>query len=339
MPAHLKALAVLLVVGAVVFAFAKSPACAMASTTGDFERRRNLWFGVTLAAFLAHNFWIYIAIAAALILASARAESNKLAMFFFVLLAVPRIFGEIPGFGLVNYLFEIDYVRLLTLTVLLPSFLALRVQPDVERFGRSLPDKLIAAYLILDPLLMLTYAPLTTVLRQGVFYGFVDIFLPYYVASRALRNLQDFRDALMAFVVAALMLSATGAFEVAWRWLLYSGLDNILGGKWGFGVPLMRGDNLRAAGSTGQAIPMGYAVAVAMGFFLYLRKLVPNPIMRGLGLLLLAVGLVAPLSRGPWIGAAAMLLLYAATGPAPMLRFARLGLLGRSRPTSLRRSK
>ena len=68
MPEHLRALIVILVLASAVFAFAKAPACAVACTRVDFERRRNLWFGVTFAAFLAHNFWIFIAIAAVLLL-------------------------------------------------------------------------------------------------------------------------------------------------------------------------------------------------------------------------------------------------------------------------------
>src|ERR1700675_905574 len=97
MPEHLKALIVILVLATVIFAFAKAPACALASTTGDFERRRNLWFGLTLAAFLAHNFWIYIIVAAALLLFALPREPNKLAMNFFLLSVVPAVSGAIRG--------------------------------------------------------------------------------------------------------------------------------------------------------------------------------------------------------------------------------------------------
>ena len=154
MPQHLKALVVILVLATVIFAFAKAPACALASTTGDFKRRRNLWIGITLVAFLAHNFWVYIVVTGALLFFFRRREPNKIAMFFFLLLAVPAIPEDVPALGLVNFLFTIDYVRLLTLAVLLPAYMALRKQPDIEGFGRSIPDKLLACYLILIPLLM-----------------------------------------------------------------------------------------------------------------------------------------------------------------------------------------
>lgn len=328
MPEYLRALVVILVLATAVFAFAKAPACAVASTAGDFERRRNLWFGITLAAFLAHNFWIFIIVAAALLLFALPREPNKLAMFFFLLFAVPAIPDDISGLGVIRYFFTIHYVRLLALAVLLPAFLSLRARPDTERFGQLLPDKLLAGYLILQFLLMLTVSTFTNTLRMGAFYAFIDVFLPYYVASRSLKNLQGFRDALMAFVVAALVLSLIGAFEFAWHWLLYAPLKNALGVIWSLGNYLPRGESLRALGSTGQPIPLGYVMAVAMGFFLYLRKSVPNPLAWRLGLVALIVGLIAPLSRGPWMGAAAMLLVFIATGPSPALRFAKLGLLG-----------
>ena len=329
MPEHLRALVFILGLATVVFAFSKAPACALASTAANFERRRNLWFGLTLAAFLAHNFWIYIFVAAALLLFARSREPNKLAMFFFLLFAVPPIAEKIPGLGLVEHLFTIDHIRLLALAVLLPAFLSLRSQPDTGRFGRSAPDLLIAGYIILALLLHFTVDTLSNALRQGVLYGFIDIFLPYYVASREPKNLQAFRDALMAFVVAALVLSAIGAFEFARHWLLYSALQDALGVQDQFIGYLERSPGvLRALGTTGQPIVLGYVIAVAVGFILFLRSSVPNSLAWRLGLALLIAGLVAPLSRGPWVGTAALLLVFVATDESAGIRFTILGLAG-----------
>jgi O-Antigen ligase len=329
MPEHFRALVVILGLATVVFAFSKAPACALASTIADFERRRNLWFGLTLAAFLAHNFWIYILVAAALLLFARSGEPNKLAMFFFLLFAVPPIAEGIPGLGVIEHLFTIDHIRLLALAVLLPAFLSLRSQPDTERFGRSAPDLLIAGYIILTFLLHITVDTLTNALRHGVFYAFIDIFLPYYVASREPKNLQAFRDALMAFVVAALVLSAIGAFEFTRHWLLYSALQDALGVQDQFIGYLERSPGiLRALATTGQPIVLGYVIAVAVGFILFLRSSVPNALAWRMGLVLLMAGLVAPLSRGPWVGAAAILLVFAATDESAGLRLTILALAG-----------
>lgn len=330
MPVHLKALVVILILATVVFTFAKAPACALASTTGDFERRRNLWFGITLAAFLAHSFWIYIVAVAFLLLLTLPREPNKLAMFFFLLFAVPTFEAPITGLGVIQHLFTIHYIRLLALVVLFAAFLYLQKQPDTERFGRTLSDKLIAGYIILQFLLMLTVSTFTNSLRIGVFYAFIDVFLPYYVASRSLKNIEGFRDALMAFVTAAMVLSIIAAFEVTRHWLLYANVDDALGTPSSHSIYLERGQSgvLRASASTGHAIPLGYAIAVALGFFLYLRKSVRNPLAWALGLALLLAGLAAPLSRGPWVGAAVMFLVFLATGPSPVRRLLQVGLLG-----------
>ena len=328
MAEHLRALVVILGLATVVFVCAKGPACALAIAAGDFERRRNLWFAMTLVAFLAHDFWIYIIVAATLLLVTVPREPNKLAMSFFLLFAVPGISAQIPGPGQINQLFTVHYYRVLALAVLLPAFFALWKQPQSERFGRTMPDKLLAAYLILQLLLIFKSNTLTNSLRYGVFYAFIDTFLPYYVASRCLKNIQGFRDALMAFVVAALVLSATGAFEVAKGWLLYNALPDALGVPWNLGTYLARDEVLRASATIGHPLGLGYVIAVAVGFLLYLRKSVPNSVAWGLASMSLLAGLASTLSRGPIVGALAMALAFAATGRPPLSRFAKFGFLG-----------
>ena len=325
MPDHLKALVVILVLAVAVFAFAKAPACAVATATSDFVRRRNLFFGVTLVAFLAHNFWIYIFAAGVLVYLAQRREPNKLAMYFLLLFALPPIQVQL---NLGVPLFDMHYYRLLSLAVLLPAFLILQKQPDTERFGRFLPDMLVIGYVGLQFVLLLEAGTWTNSIREGVIGGILDVMLPYYVASRCVKDLQRFRDALMAFAVAALVLSLIGAFEYARKWLLYADLDTVLGVGWAYGSYQRRGGDLRAVAAIGQPIPLGYTIAVAMGFFVYLKRSVPNRTAWGFGMALLTVGLIAPLSRGPWLGAAVMLLVFLAIGPSPVLRLTKLGALG-----------
>ena len=330
MPEHLKALVVLLALASAVFAFAKIPACTSATSPADFSRRRNLWLGITAVSFLAHNFWVYMVAVTVILLLAAQREPNKLAMYFFLLFAVPAIPAQITGLGVIQHFFTIDYLRLLALVILFPAFLFLRKQPDTEPFGRTLPDKLLAGFLILQIMLMMGISSFTNTLRIGVFYSFIDIFLPYYVASRGLRNLQGFRDALMGFVLAALLLSVIGAFEFTRHWLLYSSLDVVLGAPWDLGDYLARGpegSDLRAQGTAGQPIPFGYIMAVAMGFLLYLKSHAVKSTAWNLGLLMLTIGLFTSLSRGPWVGAATIVIVFIATGPAPVKGFSRLGLL------------
>ena len=337
----------------VTFWLAKRPACLVGPTYADYERRRNVWFAITLTAFLAHNFWFFILGSAFILAYTARRDPNKLAMFLFLLFVVPPISVQIGGFGFIEQLFTINFTRVLSLVILFPAFLFLRKEPDIERvvrpaalvnllpglpygrrpldalkFGRMIPDMLIVAYLLLQFVLQLQVDTLTNSLRYGVLYGFTDTFLPYYVASRSIKNLAGFRDALTSFIVAALVLSVIGCFEAFRHWLVYKPLNEALKVPWGMGDFLMRGEALRAQASTGHAIILGYVIAIAIGMFLSFRNLYSRRIIWWLGMGVLLVGIVAPISRGPWIGAAAILLIFVSTGPRPMYGFVKLGLVG-----------
>lgn len=324
MPEHLRALIVILVLATIVFAFARRPAADLIPAN-DFTRRRNLWLALTLLAFVSHSFWVYAGVAAIVLSIARRRERNPLALFFFLLFLIPPVPVQIPGFGLINYFFALDHIRLLALCVLLPTFFALRKRADSLPFGRIWADRLLLVYLILSALLYLRETTLTDTLRQTL-YLFIDVFLPYYVASRLLKEVGEFKDALLGFVLAAMVLALIGIFEFARHWLLYSALIDALNLHWGIASYLGRGGSLRAIATTGQAIALGYVISVAIGFYLFLQGSVRNRLQRRLGALLLAAGLFVPLSRGPWVGAAAIIVVFIATGRSAAKRLMLLAL-------------
>ena len=326
MPEHFRALIVILFVASVVFVMARKPALDIIPPA-DFKRRRNLWFGLTLLAFFSHSFWLYAAATAVILYVVRRREHNVLALFFILLFLIPPASVEIPGFGVVNYLFEMNHIRLLSLCLLLPTALALSRQGDTLAFGRTLPDKLLAASLILMGLLYLRETTLTDTLRQS-FYLYTDVFLPYYVASRGLKQISDFKDALLAFVLAAFLLSLIAVAEFSRHWLLYNALTDAMGTQWGMSGYLSRGGSLRASATTGQAIALGYVISVAIGLFLFLSSYVRSRLQCLLGALLLAAGLIVPLSRGPWIGAVIIVGVFIATGRNAVKRLSLLAMAG-----------
>jgi O-antigen ligase len=214
--------------------------------------------------------------------------------------------------------------------LLVPAFLTLWGQANVDRFGKSLPDKLILGYMLLHMFLMLQVSTFTNTLRHGVFYAFIDIFLPYYVASRSPRTMSAFRDLLTSFAIAGLILAVIGIFEVTRHWLLYVPLLDALDVRWGYGNYMERGAGsglLRAQGSTLEPIPLGYVMAVMVGLFPFFKK----SIAKGwwtIGFLVLLAGLVSPLSRGPWLGAASILLVFIAFSPSALRTLAKYSALG-----------
>jgi O-antigen ligase len=310
MPEYLKALIVILILSSATFMLARGSACAAAIAPADYARRRNLWLALTLIAFLAHNFWVLMLIAGVILALVAARDPNRPALYFFVLFAIPQISQPISGLGVINQFFVLDFVRLLALTVLLPAAYALYQQEvrNGERFNMT--DKLLIAYLLLNIALQYLAISFTGTMRNA-FYSFIDVFLPYYVLSRSLRTDAGLRDATMSFVIAGLVLAVIGIFEFSRHWLLYYQLGGALGINWEYSSGYLgREENLRAVATTGQPIVLGYVVATAFGLFLYARNLASGSFTAIFLLGLLLGGLIAALSRGPWVGAAVMFVVY-----------------------------
>ncbi len=318
MPEHLRALLFILPIAWVVFFFAKKAITPSGlATPEDFNRRRNLWFALTLSAFLAHNFWIFAGLSVFAILYFARTEPNNAALHFAVLLCLPRLTASISGGGLVKELFALDPLRILALCILVPAWWKLRKRPDVEPFGKLLPDKIMIAMFALEIVLTLPERTIPSVLRDSVFYAFTNVFLLYYVSSRSLRSIQHFRESLSALTVALWVFCAIVAFEFLRRWLLYSSLERALGVSLGDRGYLIRSGMLRAEGTAGQSIIAGYVAAVGIGIYLYVGTLIKHPWLRRAGMALMFAGIIGAFARGPWVGGVAVLLVFIVLGPSP----------------------
>lgn len=315
MPAYI----FVLVLAAMVFVMAYRPALVF-TEAADFTRRRNLWLALTITAFLAPNFWVYTFIAIPLLIVANKREPNPGALYFFVLFALPPHTIEIPWAGVIlEDLFALSHPRLLAIFILLPAFLLLRRQSATHPFGRTGADKVFAAYFLLNAALLLRDTTATNALRN-TFYLFMDVFLPYFVFSRSLKNMQVFRDVLSSFVLAAMVLALIAVFETSKHWLLYRELVNELGLGKSIGGYLEREGLARAVASAYQPIVLGFILVVGTGFYLFLQRVIRQTLSRRLGMILLSAGLIAPLSRGPWVGAVALLLAFLATGRNPASR-------------------
>lgn len=326
MPEYLKALIVILVLATAVFAFAHRPACTI-TKAGDYIRRRNLWFAITLAAFLAHNFWLYTLIAIPLLIYANQRETNPPALFFFILFALPVATIPISGMGLINEFFELSHARILELFILLPAFFVLLQRRDTLVFGRTGPDMLLAVYILLTTLLYLREASVTATLR-GAFYLFIEVFLPYFVISRSLKDLQAFRTALLSLVLAIMVAALIAIFETVFHWPLYYSVVGVLELGTGALTFLGRSGLFRAIATASQPIALGYLMVVGLGLYLFLQRSIRIKFIRRLGMALLAAGLIAPFSRGPWLGAVVLLAVFIATGRNAMFRLPGLAMAG-----------
>jgi O-antigen ligase len=322
-PEYIKALIVILGIALPTFWMFRKQACGSSISEEDFDRRRNLWIGITLSSFLAHNFWIHTAISGLMILYAGRKDKNSMALFFFVLFAVPPIAVTIPGIGGIQQIFSVSHTRILAILILIPAYLRLRRQADTEAFGKNITDKLLIGYIFLPLLLQLTVDSWTNTIRFGL-YSFTDVFLPYYVASRGIKSLKEWKDTIMSLMTAIAVLSTIAIFESTRKWLLYGSVAPQLGIDWDFGSFMVRSESLRAMATSGHAIVLGYILMIGLAFLVTTRKLSQSGRFQLALAAVMILGLLGTAARGPWVGALAVLMVLLLTGTNRLTRFTQL---------------
>lgn len=327
MPEHIRALVVVLALGMGVFVAARNAMTPLVPLA-TYKRWRNLWLWLTLTLFLSHNIWLCFALMSGLVLAYRSKEAHVMGLYFVVLFAAPSASATIPGFGIIDHLWTLDHYRLLALTLLLPAALSLAQRHSTLRLGGAPVDWMVLGYLCLLSLLSFRGTSVTAGMR-AVLSLWVDIFLPYYVASRSIRDLQGFRHALTGYVLGAMILALIAVFETLRSWRLYAHVVSVLGlDNTYFRFYLMRSGFLRPIGAVGNSIVLGYVMVVALGFFLYLKGCLSRSISRWSGLIVLGAGILASLSRGPWVGAVFLVLVFVMLGPRPVWRLVKMAVLG-----------
>lgn len=327
MPEHLRALVVILVIAAAVFHVARPVAIQVVSAE-TFSRWRTAWFGLTLALFLSHNFWVYALLLVVWVRYVANREQHVVGLFLVLLFVAPPASMFIPGLGLFNQLFPINHYNLLVLLLFLPLAWTLFQRRDSVRVGKPSVDKMVLGYLVVICWLAFRETSVTGGLRQ-VFTYFVNIFLPYYVVSRSLRSMEDFRCAFFGFVMGAGVISALALFEVLRYWKLYQGVLATLGfSSWQLGWYLERMGVLRPDVTLSNSIVLGYVMMVAVGCYMFLMAYMSNGWRRQLGLGLLVGGVIWSLARGPWVGLCLLSLVFVFTGTKVVSRLLKASALG-----------
>jgi hypothetical protein len=323
MPEHLRALVVVLVIASAVFVVAQR-ASADIVPISTLKRWRNLWFVLTLALFLAHSYWIFALILVGAGLLVVQREVHVMGLYFALLFVAPPVLVQLPGFGVVNFIIALDHYRLLALGLLLPAALSLAARRTTVRLGQSPVDWWLLGFLALVSFLQFRHGNVTAAAR-GVVGAWLDIFLPYYVASRSIRDLEGFRHAALGFVLGGLLMSAMALFEMLRNWKLYTAVLGALGlNPNHFGGYLARAGLLRPNVTVGNSIVVGYVIVVAFGLYCFLKPWVARSWLWWAGLAALAVGVLASLARGPWVGLAFLIMAYLLTGPSPVSRMVKM---------------
>jgi hypothetical protein len=322
---NLKALIVILFLALTVFQLVR-PLCLRVMSHEDFTRRRNVWLAVTSLALLSPSFWMYAAGVALLLTWAMRSERHPVALYLLLLFAVPNVSVQLPAFG-INMLFEVNHQRLLAFFVLLPA--ALR-RDGCKRRHPSLDGMYVAllAYALLTVVHPMPYESITNTARRALLM-FIDTVLVYHVVSRSIADRQAITAPLAMLALSCALMAPVAVFETLKGWLLYTGINDAWGEQNVFGW-LLRGGNLRAQASAGHALKLGYVFAVGFCTCLYLQSRVSaTKFQRWTINAWMWAGLLAAISRAPWLTAVVFYLTYTLLGPSGVGRmFKSIATLG-----------
>ena len=315
-------------IAAAIFRLAK-PIALRFSTQEDFSRRRNAWFALTAAAFLSPNFWLFAVVAIPVLTTAGRKDSNPGAFYLFLLSVIPSISITIPMVG-ISRLFEVDNYMLLSIFVMAPAALRMRKSKQYHASGRLrtmdtflLCYGILTAFFYLQPEVsrgVLAAFTVTDAIRRALVF-FIATYIPYWVISRSILSRKVLVEDFAAFILACAVMAGVAVFESASHWLLFGEMAERWGEGNSFSSYYWRGNSLRAMASAGHPLALGYLLAVAFGFWLYLQShSIPTRHRIG-GILLLWLGLLATYSRGPWLIACCIFLVYQLLVPRAWSRF------------------
>jgi O-antigen ligase len=310
MPEHLKALIVLVVLGGATCVAIKKYIIELGMSEEDYVFRCKCLGASIVGVFISSSFWLAMLIVFAVGLVALNREKNPLALYFILMFTMPLITDGISGFGLINHFFQLNHARTLSLCLLLPAaYRLVRVKSNAT-FGTLLTDNLLLLYFITYFFLQLSIDSFTNTLRTGMFYPFLDAVLIYFVASRELTDYSKYKDFVASLALVGVLLSIVSIFEASKGWLLYSQLRWELGVFYGMSNYVGRGaDLLRAQGSTGHPIALGMVLSMIALLMLSSSSRLKSQGVTAIKAILVA-GIIASISRGPWVGAVAGLFFY-----------------------------
>ena len=225
-------------------------------------------------------------------------------LYLFLQLTMPMV-TVVLGFGSL-YLLTFDVGMAAGLGAL--AALALRSR---GRFPRMLLwDVPVYLFFILLVLQSARGTSATNVLRSAMEAGW-DTLLPYYVVSRSLRTFDDLRVALFGLIAATAALSALAFYEAFRHWPMYRVVFAHYGIPISAGAAVkLRGGFIRSPGPFPEPVSFAFCLAVGMIAIFSLRSAFRTRYAH-LGILGIAtLGILAPQSRGAWMGVMVGILVY-----------------------------
>jgi O-antigen ligase len=264
-----------------------------------------LWVGLTTVSFLAFHVLLLFVLSALLILWASKKVDNKVALYFMVSFAIQEYSIQTP-------ILNISYQTVLGLTLLLPLFIGILAERNTYKSAKSNADIFLKLYLIL--IFILTFRGLHTESMHGYTLTypqlvkiaatyFLQYFLPYYVVSRYVKKLEQIKTIVFALTSLCIILAPLALYEIVTSNSLYASIPYNLNLS-GF-VPsvIQRAGMLRATVSIDHPLYLGLLLMIGLSLFAFSANYIKSKFLVFLGFLILLLGFIAPLSKGPWSGA------------------------------------
>lgn len=277
-----------------------------------------LWGILSTIAFLSGNiWWLILAIMAISLYKIPKLGTERIPYYLALLPALPALPYEIPGAFGIRFIFMATYHRLLAIFLLLPLFTGIyRKSLAVNKYIKSgiiasRADTFLVLYVLWLCLLTSRDETLTSSLRS-VFYIIIDIVLPYFMMSRCINSLKDFYTIFLALLFSAIALSYAGIIEEIMHWKFYNRLPKQLDLD-SFGVARYRSRSgfMRISTTANNPISFGYFIVLAIGAVFHINyvKNIKKRIFLATSLLLI-IALFFTFSRGAWLSAIALIIVY-----------------------------
>jgi O-Antigen ligase len=324
MPEELRALIVILVLAVPIFFYIGQRVASSVIAYREFTVWRNVWFAFTIVAFLSGSFLVQATMLLGVCVYARSSRAESVGLYFILLFAIPLANVSLSGVGIVNRLFVVNNARLLAIFLLLPILLSARGFDRRQRAAYVMADWFVVGFVLYRTALHFRDSEITNVMREAT-VNTLDILIPYFAFSRVVTSTADLRKVFVAFIVAVLPLSLIAGFELVKGWRLYAAIGHDLGRQLGY---LRREGMLRASATAAGGISFGFMVMVAIGCLTGISAVIRGAGLRKIVFGIFAIGLVASLSRGPWVGTAVLLLVYLAIGPNAIAKFGKLAIIG-----------
>ncbi len=267
------------------------------------------------AAFLSPSILFYNILAGAIVPAFASRPNLIAPIYIFLLLTLPLVSTPITLGGI--YLVSWD----ISISLTLGACLALLLQKPTKAIRTGHWDWPV---MLLFGLLVLALARSTTatdIVRIILTTG-LQILVPYFVLSRAIRSEDGFRMAIVGIIAATAALSALAVYEAFTTWPMYRMIWSHYGISLGSGASVkVRAGLLRSPGPFPEPTSFAYCLAIGTVAAVATRRLFKSKIHHYILLALFFIGICAPQSRGAWLG----LLVGIVAVDLYMARYARIG--------------